>query len=156
GEETGQHARPAEPVSLEGLSVLVVDDNPTNRRILEELLSNWRMRPTGVAGGTEALVELRRAAATGTPLPLGPLDAQMPGMDGFDLAQHIRAHPELVGATIMMLSSADRTGDTARCRALGIRAYLTKPLKQSELLNMIQAALRQAASGSAPAAEVEP
>jgi CheY-like chemotaxis protein/HPt (histidine-containing phosphotransfer) domain-containing protein len=134
----GAAPRPAvEPAALAGLPVLVVDDNATNRRILVEMLTNWRMRPTAADSGLAALAELRRAAAAGEPFALVLLDALMPGMDGFLLAEHIRAHPELAGATVMMLSSSDRAGDASRCQALGIAGHLMKPVKQSELLNTI-------------------
>jgi two-component system sensor histidine kinase/response regulator len=132
----------AEPAAVEGLAVLVVDDNATNRRILVEMLSNWRMRPTPADSGPAALAELRRAAADGEPFPLVILDALMPGMDGFLLAEHIRSHPDLAGATVMLLSSSDRAGDASRCQALGIAGYLMKPVKQSELLNTILTALQ--------------
>src|SRR5262249_24120234 len=117
--------------------VLVVDDHATNRRILEETLVNWSMKPTAVASGPVALVEMKRAAAEGTPFPLVLLDAMMPEMDGFMLAEEIKQHPELAGATVMMLSSAGRPGDAARCWELGVATYLTKPVKQSELLDAI-------------------
>ncbi|MBI1818416.1 MAG: response regulator [Deltaproteobacteria bacterium] len=128
---------PRSPAQLRGLPALVVDDNATNRRILYEMLSHWQMRPTAADGGVAAFTELKHAVALGTPFPLVLLDAQMPDMDGFALAEQIRHTPELAGATIMMLSSADLPGDAARCRALGIAAYLAKPLKQSELLAAI-------------------
>jgi CheY-like chemotaxis protein len=127
-----------ETINVRGLPVLVVDDNATNRHILEEMLGNWGLRVTAVDNGPSALLALEHAAAVGEPFPLVLLDAQMPDMDGFALAERMRDHPELVGATIMMLSSADRQGNAARCRELGIAAYLMKPLKQSELLNTIQ------------------
>jgi CheY-like chemotaxis protein len=127
-----------EPADVRGLPVLVVDDNATNRHILEEMLANWRMRPTAMPCGREALAELKRAAAADEPYPLLLIDAVMPDMDGFALAEQVRSHPELAGATIMMLVSADRQGNAERCRAAGISAYLLKPLKQSELLNTIQ------------------
>ncbi|HZY83851.1 MAG TPA: response regulator, partial [Gemmataceae bacterium] len=127
-----------EPADVRGLPVLVVDDNATSRHILEEMLANWRMRPTSAAGGREALAEMKRAAVAGEPYPLVLIDAQMPDVDGFALAEQVRAHPELAGATIMMLVSADRQGNAERCRRAGISAYLLKPLKQSELLNTIQ------------------
>jgi CheY-like chemotaxis protein len=142
-----------ERVDLEGLPVLAADDNETNRGILTEMLANWRMKPTAVDSGRAALAELRRAAATGDPFPLVLLDAVMPDLDGFAVAQEIRNDPSLAGATIMMLSSADRGGELARCRELGIVAYLRKPLKQSELLNAVLTALGMAAgleSASAP------
>ncbi|HVK04054.1 MAG TPA: response regulator [Armatimonadaceae bacterium] len=126
---------------LRDLPVLVVDDNETNRRILREMLTNWNMRPTVVESGGEALAALERAQKAGEPFALVLLDGMMPEMDGFALAGRIRENPEIAGATLMMLSSADRHGDIARCRALGVRAYLTKPVQQSALLDRILVAL---------------
>ncbi len=131
-------------VPLEGLPILVVDDNATNRTILADMLTAWRMRPCAVGSGGEALDELRRAAAAGEAYPLVLLDARMPGMDGFAVAQAIQSSPSLAAATVLMLSSADRAGETARCRELGIRTYLVKPIKQSELLNAILSAVGSA------------
>jgi two-component system, sensor histidine kinase and response regulator len=130
-----------EPASLHGLPVLVVDDNATNREILVEILTRWRMKPTAAADGPAALAEMDRAAAAGEPFALVLSDAQMPGMDGFTLAEQIRRRPEMTRATLLMLSSADRQRDAARCRELGISAYLIKPLKKSELLEAITTAL---------------
>ncbi len=129
------------PTKLRGLRVLVVDDNATNRRILHEMLTQWRMRPTTVAGGRAALLELENAARLGKPYPLVLLDSQMPEMDGFALAQQIKKRPRLAGAWIMMLTSGPRPGDRARCLALGLSAYLSKPIKQSDLLDTIMGAL---------------
>jgi two-component system, sensor histidine kinase and response regulator len=130
--------------SLQGLPVLVVDDNATNRRILEEMLSGWRMVPQLAASGPDALASLRRAVTIGRPLPLVLLDAVMPEMDGFALAEQIKAEPDLAAATIMMLSSADRQSDAARCRDLGVAVYLVKPVKQSDLLDAILTTLASA------------
>ena len=127
---------------LQDLRVLVVDDNATNRRILREILLQWRMKPTLVDGGQEALFLLQHAQRAGTPFPLVLTDMQMPDMDGFALAEIIKQTPALAGATIMMLTSAGQRGDGARCRELGVKAYLTKPLKQSELREAILAVLR--------------
>ncbi len=138
----GRVRHPQTCAPLSGLPALVVDDNATNRRILYDMLSHWQMRPTAADGGMAALSELQKAVALGTPFPLVLLDAGMPDMDGFALAERIRETPELAGATIMMLSSADLPGDTARCRALGIAAYLAKPIKQSELLDAILTVLK--------------
>jgi CheY-like chemotaxis protein len=126
---------------LEGLPVLVVDDNATNRRILQDVLTNWRMRPTLVEGGRPALAALREAVQAGEPFPLVLLDGHMPEMDGFQLAEHIQAAPDLAGVTLLMLTSAGRPEDVERCRRLGIRAYLMKPVKQSELFDSILTAL---------------
>ena len=131
----------AHPASLENLAVLVVDDNATNRRILSEILHNWRMQPTAVEGAQAALNELKRAARCGEPYSLVLLDAMMPEVDGFTLAAWIRQEPELVGVSIMMLTSDDCRGGIRRCRELELVAYLIKPVKQSELLDTILKAL---------------
>jgi PAS domain S-box-containing protein len=135
--------RPArgEPDNLRGMSVLVVDDNTTNRRILEEILRQWEMKPALADGGWTALTALTRAKDSGKPFPLVLIDAQMPEMDGFTLAERIKHDPALAGATIMMLTSMGRPGDGARCRELGIAAYLIKPIAQSDLLEAILIAL---------------
>ena len=125
------------PILLENLRVLVVDDNATNRRILEEMLKNWRMRPTVVAGADDALRELTESVASGEPFPLVLLDGHMPETDGFMLAEMIRNRPELLSSTLMMLTSGGQLGDVARCRSLGISAYLIKPVTQSDLFDKI-------------------
>ena len=129
--------RVAEQADVQDLPVLVVDDNATNRRILEEVLTNWHMRPTVVDGARAALAAMERAREAGEPFALVLTDGMMPEMDGFELVEQIRQHPELAGATIMMLSSAGHPSDRARCSELGVSAYLTKPVKQSDLLDTI-------------------
>jgi two-component system, sensor histidine kinase and response regulator len=114
-----------------------VDDNATNRRILLEMLANWGMRAAAVDSGRAALAELRRAVERGEPFCLALVDAMMPEMDGFELVERIRKSPELAKAAIMMLSSAGGPRDVARSRELGMSAYLTKPIKQSDLLDAI-------------------
>ena len=126
---------------LRGLTVLVVDDNATNRRILEETLRAWGMRPTVVDGAAAALAELRRATEAGEAYPLVLLDAQMPGMDGFTLAGQIKREPGLAESTVMMLTSLGHQADAGRCRELGLASYLVKPVKQSELLRAVLASL---------------
>ena len=128
---------PAEAALLIDLPVLIVDDNATNRRILEEILSKWAMRPISVEGGPEALSTLESAMKAGHPFPLMILDVNMPGMDGFEVAERVRKNPALSGATIMMLSSATRPGDIARCKEVGVAAYLMKPIRRGELLEAI-------------------
>lgn len=135
-------------VDVKDLSVLVVDDNATNRRILEEMLTNWGMKPRVVDNGQDALMEMERAARAGTPFPLALLDAMMPDMDGFELASQIKLHPDLIGSTIMMLSSGGVYGETTRNPELGISAFVTKPIKQSELLDTILTILDSARSDS--------
>jgi two-component system, sensor histidine kinase and response regulator len=123
-------SRDTGPETLENLRVLVVDDNATNRTILEEMLGRWRMRPETVDGGRPALTRLTEAADAGHRFPLILLDANMPEMDGFALAASIRDDPRLAGAVVMMLTSAGRPGDNERCRALGIANYVTKPIRK--------------------------
>jgi two-component system, sensor histidine kinase and response regulator len=118
---------------LADLRVLVVDDNPVNRRILMAQLSRWHTRPTAVSDGPSAIATLSEASAENRPFVLVLLDANMPGMDGFAVAEQIAARPDLAGATIMMLTSSGRYGDVDRCRALGIAAYLTKPVGADDL-----------------------
>ncbi|MEP7016284.1 MAG: response regulator, partial [Verrucomicrobiota bacterium] len=129
------------PANLDGLRVLIVDDNAVNCRILKEMLSNWRMQPTVVRSAAAALVEMQSAVAAGRPFPLVLLDAMMPGTDGFALAERIKDEPGLTGATVMMLSSAMRAGETSRATGLNIHSILTKPVMQSDLLDAILASL---------------
>jgi signal transduction histidine kinase/DNA-binding response OmpR family regulator len=124
---------PTEEVSLVGLPVLVVDDNATNRRILGRTLSDWKAAPTLADSAEAALAALRRARDSRQPFALVLSDAHMPGVDGFTLAERIKQDADLAGATIMMLTSGGQRGDAARCRELGVAAYLTKPIRQSEL-----------------------
>ena len=139
------------PSTLVGMEVLVIDDNATNRRILTKTLSLWKAVPQEVDNGAEAIIALRAASVAGRPFPLILLDAQMPEMDGFAVAEAIRRNPDWHSATIMMLSSAGQRGDAKRCRELGISAYLTKPIGQEDLLKAILAAL-----GSKTTAEAAP
>jgi PAS domain S-box-containing protein len=127
----------ADQPRMVGMRVLVVDDNAVNRQILETQLSRWRMRPVTVSNGPEALEQLETAAREQNPFGLILLDAQMPDLDGFGVAKAIGGRPELAGSTIMMLSSGGEYGDAARCRELGIAAYLTKPVRQSDLFDSI-------------------
>jgi two-component system sensor histidine kinase/response regulator len=137
---------------LESLYVLIVDDNQTNRMILDEMLKHWRMVPTLADGGESALTAMRWARDQGNSFPLVLLDGHMPGMDGFEVARRIKADPSLAGATIMMLTSDRQTGDAVRCREIGIKIYLVKPIGQSDLLDGILNALgSQICETSSPA-----
>jgi two-component system, sensor histidine kinase and response regulator len=124
-------------VDLRNLPIMVVDDNETSRTILRQTLKNWGMQPTMVDGAREALAVLEQAQKSGKPFPLVITDMHMPDMDGFALAEQIKSNPSLAQATIMMLTSSGHHGDITRCRQLGVKAYLTKPVKQSELLHAI-------------------
>jgi two-component system, sensor histidine kinase and response regulator len=139
-------ARRARVLDLAGQRILAIDDNETNRRILEEVFRGWAMQATLATSGAVALAELRRAAAAATPFSLILIDVCMPEMDGFELVQRIREYPGYEGVATMMISSAQHAEDVARCRALGIQLYVTKPLKQSELLQALLTARGLAAA----------
>jgi len=122
---------------LAGLPVLIVDDNGTNRRILEEVLTNWRMRPVAAESGAVALSMLEASVRRANPFAIALLDGHMPGMDGFALAERIVRDGRYAGLKVIMLTSAAQPEDITRCRRLGISQHLTKPIKQSELFDVI-------------------
>jgi len=130
-------ARWAEFARLRNLPALVVDDNSTNRHILVEVLRRWKMIPTEADGGQRALALLEQSRRDRNPYAVILLDSQMQDVDGFAVAEFVKHDPELAGAVILMLTSGGRPGDAARCRQLGIAAYLMKPVKQADLLEAI-------------------
>jgi signal transduction histidine kinase/CheY-like chemotaxis protein len=136
---------------LRDARVLVVDDNRTNRRILDVMLRGWGMIPTLVDSGAAGLAALTEAQTNDRPFTLVLLDFQMPGMDGFEFAERIHARPELSANTVMMLSSVGQRGDGVRCRELGIAAYLTKPVRQSLLVETMCAVLANKVVPARPA-----
>jgi signal transduction histidine kinase/DNA-binding response OmpR family regulator len=129
--------RNAEPEALHGLSVLVVDDNATNRRILQATLTGWRMKPVLADSGDRALEILRSHARAKEPFDLILLDAQMPEMDGFTLAKRIREDPTLTGPKIMMVSSMDVKLISSDFSELGLTHYVVKPVTRVNLLKAI-------------------
>jgi CheY-like chemotaxis protein len=126
---------------FQGVRVLVVDDNDTNRRVLSGMLRHCAMEVTAVETGTEALEQLRKGHESGEPFTLVLMDNMMPEMDGFELAEQISREPEWVEAKLMMISSAARREDAERCRTVGVPYYLSKPIRRSELLATIQDAI---------------
>jgi two-component system sensor histidine kinase/response regulator len=133
---------------------LIVDDNQTNRRILQETLMCWGMKPILSPSGESALAALSTIESAQTALPLILIDAHMPGMDGFALVEHILRISPHRGTSIIMLTSAGQSGDAKRCRELGLSAYLTKPISQSELFEAVSKVMGRTAktlSSSAPA-----
>jgi signal transduction histidine kinase/DNA-binding response OmpR family regulator len=135
---------------LAGLPVLVADDNPSCRRILEETVALWGMRPRVAAGSAEALAAVEGAESAGEPFTLVLVDVGMPDPAGFALAEQLACR-EGPPAVVLLLSSADRQGDAARCRAGGIPHYLSKPLKKADLLRVVRQALGLAADDTAAA-----
>src|SRR5271157_2392944 len=153
----GRQPHPAEPITarppvpLYNLPVLIVDDNATNRHILEEWLRGWQMEPAAVGDGLAAMDTLWAAAALGRPYPLVLLDARLPDTDGLVLATKIRKRPELSATRIIMLTSGDIPCDLARLRELRIDAHLLKPVQQDELLDTIYEVMSRA-KGDVPTA----
>ncbi len=129
------------PVELRDLPVLVVDDNSTSRQILEEMLTNWKMKPVAAGSGPEALEVLKRAQKTGKPFRLVLADGHMPEMDGFDLAERVQRDRGLPGVRIILLTAAGQREDQSRAKIVRAAAAVTKPVKQSELWDAIVTAL---------------
>jgi len=134
-------ANPRTDSHLHGMPILIVDDNATNRAILEEIVSGWQMSPISVSSGVAALTEMKEAVKRGTPFTLAILDRMMPQMDGFQVAERIKGDPALADTALLMMASADCAGDVALYRTWGITCYVRKPVTASELFNAIQTVL---------------
>ena len=153
----GENEDRAAPVEdLRGVRVLIVDDSATNRRILQRATRQWRMEPGEAESGPAGLARLEQSAAAGQPFRLILLDEQMPGMDGFEMIECIRAHPSWRAATILMLTSTGHSASAQRCRELGVEAYLVKPIATPELLLSIRKALGGPRAKEAPVAAAAP
>jgi two-component system sensor histidine kinase/response regulator len=149
-QQKAAHPAPMEASQLRDLSVLIVDDNFTNRTVLEGMVSRWGMKPAPVEGAQAALQVMESAARDGHPFSIAIVDGQMPGTDGFTLVKQIQERRQLAGVTIIMLTSIGQKGDAARCRELGISAYLVKPARQSELLEVLCRVLRKSPQTESP------
>jgi signal transduction histidine kinase/CheY-like chemotaxis protein len=132
---------PTQQADLEGLPVLVVDDNATNRRISEEILRHWHAKPVITSSAAAAFTGMKKAHARGEPFQVVLLDCLMPETDGFGLAERIRQDPDLASTKLIMVSSTGRASVASRCREMGLAGYLTKPVKQSELFDAIATAV---------------
>ena len=115
--------------------MLVVDDNATNRRILQDMLAGWNMHPQAVDSGAAGLAQLDQSLRHGEPICLILLDYMMPEMNGLEFAERVRSRAEFGKCAIIMLSSARPADAANRCRQLNIARWLQKPVKQSDLLN---------------------
>ncbi len=147
GQSKAQLAPPAQVAELRGLSVLVVDDNETNRRILCDMTHGWGMKPSAAESGAIALAALETAKQKGESFRVILIDGQMPVMDGFELAEKMRkqakSQVDFAETTVLMLTSGGQPGEANRCRQVGISAYLLKPVLKADLLAAILAALSQ-------------
>ena len=130
---------------LRGLDVLVVEDNATYREVLMRTLGSWGMAPQAAPDGETGLALLEQARRQGRPFPLVLLDLTLPGLDGFGVAEAMRRQAPEAAPAVMMLTANGQRGDAARCRELGIRAYMTKPVRPSELFNGIVSSLAPSA-----------
>ena len=150
-EQPQRYGSEPQPFSTElrNLKVLIVDDNRTNRRVLCEQIALWGMRGRSVKDGPQALKELRSAAERGEPFDIALLDMQMPGMDGIELAERVKADPQISSPRLALLTSVGQRGDTAKAGQAGIGAYLTKPVRQSELRDALAALVGKAAQDGA-------
>ena len=140
--------------SLDGVRVLVVDDNSTNRKVLRQYLTSWAMVPTCVADAHLALAEMRAAAASGAPYDVVVLDMHMPGRDGLQLAADIGGDPSVARTPMAMLTSTNQRGERAAAQAAGIGAYLTKPIRQKQLYDRLSELLGAVAEIDEPAVAV--
>ena len=137
-----------QPVEMAGVRVLVVDDNQTNRDILQQQLEGWRMRVTCVESGDAALQSMEQAVRTGAPFELAILDMHMPKMDGLQLARTIHAQPSLATTRLMMLTSTYSHADPKAREAVGILRHVNKPIRRADLYQVIRSVM--ASDGTAP------
>ncbi|MEI6613696.1 MAG: response regulator, partial [Chrysiogenales bacterium] len=129
------------PADIRGARILVIDDNATNREILLAQVKNWGARPDEAADGQTGLSRLRAAAAAGKPYQVAVLDMQMPGMDGEELAKAIRADVNLAGTPLVLMTSLGKRGDAMQLKEIDFAAYMTKPVRQSDLFDCLASVL---------------
>jgi len=133
--------------SLAGLRLLVVDDNETNRRILAQTVLGWGMLPSLASSAAEALILIEQATRSAQPFALLLVDVHMPEMDGFHLIEAMRSGQTRANPVVLMLTSGENRGDRARCQALGISTYLTKPVRRADLRTKIMEAIASPRAG---------
>jgi PAS domain S-box-containing protein len=126
---------------ISGMPILVVDDNKTHLQQINQTLERWKMEPTLVSSVEQGFIEIEAAYRRGKPYAIALVDSQMPGMDGFDLAQKLKNNSKYACPMIMMMTTDNQAVHTARCQELGITSHVMKPIVKSELLNAILLAL---------------
>ena len=142
------------PEDFEDLRIIIVDDNETNRKILHKQVISWGMKNGEAEGGSKALEMLRAAARKGESYDLAILDLHMPGMDGLELAHRIKEDPSISATRLILLTSMGLRGEAEQARRVGIAAYLTKPVRQSRLYDVIATVVGSPADASPPPADV--
>jgi signal transduction histidine kinase/DNA-binding response OmpR family regulator len=141
--------------SLAGRRVCIVDDNATNRRILEQYAFQWGLQSVTASDGYEALALLKGAAAQGDPFDVAILDLQMPRMNGLELAQTIKSDPQLTATPLVLLTSMGMRGQAEQAKQVGIAAYLTKPVHRADLYDCLTMIVDRLAHSSPNVLEVE-
>ena len=149
--QSGRGRIPAPPPGIRGRRILVVDDNASSREMLRSRLTAWGALVGEALEGEAALAALLQAREDGQPFAAAFVDMRMPGMDGADLAKTIKAHPRLRTTRLVMMSDMARRGDLQRFQELGFAAYLTKPVRQSDLFDILTALVRTGPAGPAEA-----
>lgn len=134
------------PDALRGLRICIADTHPINRRMLELYAAKWDVHCLTANTGTDALESLRRAAAEHTPCEVAIIDRQLPGTNGLEIANTIKSDPALASTHLILLTSQGQRGDALAAQTAGYAAYLTKPVRESQLFECL-AALRQQTSG---------
>jgi CheY-like chemotaxis protein/HPt (histidine-containing phosphotransfer) domain-containing protein len=153
-EEDRRRSQRLRITNIQGLAILIVDDNATSRQMFREMLKAWGCHPEEAGNGHKALEMLHAAVDTGKPFQLALLDYQMPELDGGELARRIKADPKIAGIPLILLTSSPRRGDGTKMSQLGFDAYLTKPIKQWQLYEAITTvlSLRKSAETAKPRA----
>ncbi len=149
-EEGERKRRIPDSAELAGVRILIIDDNGTNREILERQTASWMMINESAGSGPEGLARLRSAQRDGHPFELVILDMQMPDMDGLEVAQHIKSDPAIADVQMIMLTSIGLRGDALMAKKGGISAYLTKPVRQSELYSSLLTVISQSPLQESP------
>ncbi len=139
--------------SLVGRRLCIVDDNATNRRILEHHALQWGLRSASASDGHQALALLKEAAANGEAFDVAILDLLMPSMDGLELARTIRADPKLAATRLVLLTSVGMRGEAERAKDAGIVAYLTKPVRRAHLYDCLSYIIDAPAASAADSLE---
>ena len=147
------HASPMPRGSLQGRRLCIVDDNATNRRILEQYASQWGLQSAAASDGCQALALLKDAVTRGEPFDLAILDLQMPGMDGLELGHTIKADPVLAATRLVLLTSIGLRGQAEKAKQAGIAAYLTKPAHRSQLYDCLTMIVDMPAKSAADSLE---
>jgi len=136
-------SKPLKFPRLKNISVIVADDNKTNRKILSDVLTRWSMKPDLYDSAENVLIGLEKARLQGKKYKLALFDVRMPTMDGFELTEKIKKNPDFEDIKVILLTSIGERGDSKRCREIGAEAYLTKPIKNQDLLDAIKTVLGQ-------------